>query len=176
MKEILLTQGKTALVDDADFEYLNQWRWFASKNRNTFYAVRHEPYFENGIRRKKGVSMHRVILELSDPKIQGEHQDGNGLNNQRYNLRPATNSQNQKNRRHKTVGTSKYLGVYWHKKGGMWVARIVIEGKQEYLGCFSHEIQAAIAYNEAAKIHHKEFANINIIPESNLLTSQKSAV
>ena len=129
MKKIPLSKGKFTLVDDADFEWLNAWKWHAGKRGDDlYYAVRSERV--NG--KKSLILMHREILGLTDSKIYGEHWDGDGLNNQRINLK--------------------------------------------HLGLFTDEIQAALKYNEYAKIHHKEFANINIIPESNLLTSQKSAV
>ena len=171
MKKIPLSKGKFTLVDDADFEWLNAWKWHAGKRGDDlYYAVRSERV--NG--KKSLILMHREILGLTDSKIYGEHWDGDGLNNQRINLRPATNSENQKNK--KARGTSKYLGVSWHKSSGKWRTNIAIDGKLKHLGLFTDEIQAALKYNEYAKIHHKEFANINIIPESNLLTSQKSAV
>lgn len=166
MKIIPLSQGKITLVDDADFEWLSQWKWYANKNHNTFYACRNEKL--NG--KTRLILMHRQILGINDPRIFGEHRDRDGLNNQRINLRTANNSENQKNK--KARGTSKYLGVSWDKFSKKWVSHISLNRKVKHLGLFTDEIQAAIAYNEAAKIHHKEFANINIIPESNLLTSQ----
>ena len=110
MKEIKLTQGKVALVDDEDFDFLNQWKWCAHKDGNNFYAVRVD--YSNGRANKKFLSMHRVLLGLTDPKIFPDHKDGDGLNNQRYNLRIATPSQNVINS--KTSGkdkTSIYRGV-----------------------------------------------------------------
>ena len=90
MREIPLTQGKTALVDDEDYEGLSQFRWFAHKNGKTFYAARS---MNPGI-----VKMHRFILGVVDPKIEVDHEDCNGLNNQRSNLRRATHGENQHNR------------------------------------------------------------------------------
>ncbi len=156
MKEIKLTQGYFALVDDEDFEYLNQFKWqvFLKKNGNTCYAQR-------SYKKGKNISMHREILGLTDPKIQGDHIDGNGLNNQRYNLRTATHTQNQRNRKNFIKGTSKYKGVSWDKKNKKWIVRIRNGGKQIYLGHFLDEIEAAKKYDEMAKIYHKEFAYIN---------------
>ena len=105
--------------------------------------------------------MHREILGLTDPKIQGDHIDGNGLNNQRYNLRTATHTQNQRNRKNFIKGTSKYKGVSLNKKNKKWIVRIRNGGKQIYLGHFLDEIEAAKKYDEMAKIYHKEFAYIN---------------
>jgi len=83
MKLIPLTQGKFAQVDDEDFEYLNQWKWFALKDAQTFYAAR-------GIYLKGNILMHRQLLGLTNSEVKGEHKDRNGLNNQKENLRVAT--------------------------------------------------------------------------------------
>src|SRR6188474_653310 len=108
MKKIKLTQGKFALVDDMDYDYLNQWKWYSKKHRNTFYAVRTPSVKENMGRNQ--LYLHRVILNVTDPKIFIDHEDTNGLNCQRLNLRIATTKQNQQNRR-KGYGASIYKGV-----------------------------------------------------------------
>lgn len=157
MKEIQLTKGQIALVDDEDFEWLNQRKWWAKRHRNTFYA--HCRMIETG----KIVLMHRLILDLTDPKIQTDHKDRNGLNNQKYNLRVATNSQNTANRKSFKNSTSKYLGVRLHKRDNIWEANIQKDGKLMYIGRFKTEEDAALAYNKVAQKLHGEFANLNII-------------
>src|SRR6188768_2332166 len=106
MKEIPLTQGKSVMVDDEDFEFLNQWKWYASKSNNTFYA--HRRVGKHG----RFVYMHRLILGIDNisPELFPDHMDRNGLNNQRYNLRIATRSDNNSNRI--CTGESGYLGVF----------------------------------------------------------------
>ncbi len=108
------------------------------------------------------IKMHRLILGLTDPNIQGEHADRNGLNNQRYNLREANNSTNHMNVNPR--GTSKYLGVSVHLHK-VYISRIVIDRRQKYLGSFpltnEGEIEAAKKYDEYAKVHHGNFANLN---------------
>lgn len=154
MKEIKLTQGKTALVDDSDYDYLNQWKWYAQKDRYTYYAVRRD-----GKRRMK---MHRVILGLGyDSNLFPDHIDHNGLNNQRSNLRIATRSQNAANRSSIRTAVSKYKGVAPMRK--RWQAHIVKDGVQKYIGLFKNEIDAALAYNIEAKKLHGEFAHLNAI-------------
>lgn len=156
MKEIPLTQGKVALVDDEDYEFLMQWKWRASRYRNTFYAERTE---KSGSK-KRTVRMHRAVLGINGPGIQGDHRDGNGLNNTINNLRKATHGGNQQNKKKQVNNTSGYKGVVRHKNG--WQAQIGIEGKSIYLGRFSSLENAAIAYNIAALEYHGEFARLNI--------------
>lgn len=161
MKRIKLTQGKYALVDDLDFEWLNQYKWCALKDTHTFYVGRAVvPRPETG---KKMITMHRMILGLGDPKILCDHKDGNGLNNQRENLRIATSSENGMNRRKSKGCHSKYIGVTLHKRSGKWQAMIMKNKKSFYLGWFSLEKNAAKAYNEKAIELHGEFANLNKI-------------
>lgn len=154
MKEIKLTQGQVALVDDENFEYLNQWKWFAHKGKNTFYA-------ERKIGTNKSKSMHRFILKLNDPKIFSDHIDHNGLNNQEYNLRSCTALQNARNTCSRKNSTSKYLGVSWYTKYKKWHAQIKGNRKIFHIGYYEKEVDAAIAYNKKAIKLHKEFANLN---------------
>lgn len=143
MKEIKLTQGKVALVDDEDFEQLNQFKWSACKNGNTFYATNN---FHNTLYNFI-YSLHRLILLSPDFPAPGktvDHIDGNGLNNQKSNLRIVTHRQNMQNLHIKT--TSKYPGVSWHNASKKWQAAIMIEGKQFHLGIFDSEEKAYEAY------------------------------
>lgn len=156
MKEIKLTQQKVSLVDDEDYEFLNQWKWCAAKSKSgLFYAVR--KFRTDG--NQTTILMHRVIMGVLDKKVLVDHQDMDGLNNQRYNLRIATYSQNNANRSSRKDSSSKYLGVDRHK--GKWRVKIGKNGKCYHVGMFSNEDDAALAYNEAALKHHGEFANLN---------------
>ena len=166
MKEIQLSQGKVALVDDADFDFLNQFKWCAKKGRQTFYATRRD-YYSDGVYNDLGKSivMHRVILGLNDSKVFCDHKDGNGLNNQRENLRVATNGQNMANKKSHINSQSKYKGVsrMKNRKGEYvyWLARVQFNKISKNLGIFKTELDAAIAYNKAAIELHGEFANLN---------------
>lgn len=156
MKEIKLTQGKIALVDDEDFEYLNQFKWYALKNRNTYYAQRMKTI--NG--KERAIKMHRIIMNT--PKgIETDHRDHNGLNNQKYNLRNITFGQNRMNRLKNKNGSSQYKGVTYNN--GYLIAQIKADGILHRLGSFDNEKDAAIAYNEAAIKYHGEFASLNVI-------------
>jgi hypothetical protein len=167
MKEIKLTKDKFALVDDEDFEYLNQFRWSVSKgSKKVLYANR--GVWDKVRRKVKNWKMHRVILCLTDPKVLVDHIDHNGLNNQRSNLREVTVAQNNKNRRSCKNSTSKYTGVSIAERKGSsgtihkyWVATIGSNNKTIYLGTFKNEKEAAIAYNKGAIMYHGEFANLN---------------
>ena len=153
MKEIQLTQGKVTRVDDADFAALNMFNWSAERSRHTFYAVRKTPRSEG----YKTVRMHQQIAGGKG----FDHEDGDGLNNQRYNLRPANKRQNAANTAKQFGTTSQYRGVDRSQSG--WRAQITADGKRIHLGRFAldQEISAAKAYDTAAILHHGKFARLN---------------
>jgi hypothetical protein len=152
MKEIPLTQGKVALVDDGEFEELNKYKWHVLWNGYSFYAVRSVG--------KKTISMHRQIM--GTPKgMDTDHRDMNTLNNQRFNLRICTGSQNMYNSGKRKNNTSGYKGVTFNKKKRKFQAQIRVPGKRFYLGLFTTPIKAAIAYDIAAKRLHGVFAQLN---------------
>ena len=159
MKEIQLTQGKVAMVDDADYEWLNQWKWYAHKHPkgSSFYAIRN--CCQNG--KWISIKMHRIILGLTDPKVPADHKDGNGLNNQRYNLRGCNRAENNRNVPPKRCGFSQYKGVALIKKTGKWNVRIRHNSKALHIGNYDTAEEAAKAYNEAAIKYHGEFAWTN---------------
>lgn len=162
VKEIQLTLGKVALVDDEDYEFLNQWKWYAHKGYGEhWYAVR--KHTVNG--KQVMIRMHYEILKT--PKgMESDHKDGNGLNNQRYNLRVCTRAENQHNQKgYLETKTSAFKGVSWHKKGNSWRAQIGLSNKRIHLGSFATELEAALAYNEAAKKYFGEFARLNQLAE-----------
>lgn len=142
MKEIQLTQGKVALVDDEDYPILSKFKWFANKSRNVYYAKR-TSYSNN---KKTTVNMHNEILK-PEKGLECDHIDGNGLNNQKSNLRAVTIRQNQQNRHVKK--SSGFPGVSFHKRYKIWGSQLRIGGKTKYLGSFATEEEAATAYQEA---------------------------
>ena len=153
MKEIHLNRGYVTLVDDEDFELLSKHKWHVCFGHNdTAYAAKKT--------RKGGkIFMHRMILGLTSPNIMADHKNGNGLDNQRHNLRPATRSQNQWNKPCRKDSRTGFKGVT--PRGKKWSTRIIVDKKTIHLGVFFVLEDAARAYDAAATIHHKEFAYLN---------------
>lgn len=156
MREIPLTQGMVAIVDQGDYAYLNQWKWRVLKVEKLCYAVR------SG--KDSAVLMHRQLLNVTKGK-EIDHKDGNGLNNCRLNLRICNHQQNHYNLRNRVNTSSIYKGVSWDKDRRKWRASLIVEGIIKRLGRFEDETLAALAYNEAAIRYHGEYARLNILQE-----------
>lgn len=160
MKEIRLYCGLIAFVDDEDFDRLIKHKWFKSKGKTGFSVYASTKI--NG----KNVKMHRLILG-AESGVMIDHVDHNGLNNQKDNLRKCNNIQNSRNQSKRKSLFSQYKGVCRkknRKKG--WQAGITVNYKRINLGAFHSEIEAAIAYNNAALEIFGEFARINEIPKA----------
>lgn len=155
MKIIRTNLGQEIMVDDDDYEWLNQFKWQVFNNG---YAVRN---FGGKLRKKQ--SMHRMILGLTDRSLMVDHKDRNKLNNCRSNLRVASALENGRNKTHLLSGTSKYRGVSWYKRDQKWIVHIRVNKRNKHLGIFTDEIEAAKRYNEAAKVLHGEFASLNAV-------------
>jgi hypothetical protein len=157
MREILLTRGYVALVDDADYErVMAVGPWYADVQSHTVYA------------RRRGEGMlHRFIMGVADPKIWVDHWNHNGLHNWQTNLRVCNNSTNQRNRKG-SYGKSPYKGVVWNTHCSKWQAHIFLANKKDkYLGVFVDEKEAALCYDRAAREHFGEFCHCNFPLESN---------
>jgi hypothetical protein len=158
MKRIALTQGQYALVDDEDYERLNQVKWYAHENYKTFYAQRTISTI-NG--RRRIIHMHHEVIGIPPREFISDHKNGNGLDNQRHNLRHVTHRQNGQNRKNQKK-TSQYPGVSWHSGRKKWVAQIQLYGKIKNLGGFTNEVDAFNAYKETIKaIGEKVVGEIN---------------
>lgn len=151
MREIKLTQGKFAQVDDSDYDWLNQWKWHLVGN----YA--YHCFWFNG--KKITVSMHEMIMGNLGGLIT-DHIDRCGTNNQRHNLRPVTISQNAMNRVSYVDSSSKHKGVSWCEFEKSWKAAIMKDGLK-FRKRFKTEIEAAYQYDVWCIELHGEYSRIN---------------
>lgn len=156
-RRIPLTKGKFAIVDPQDYVWLKNFKWYASDSRGEFYAVRTALVWEG--RKESVVWMHKEIMPVAKGMVV-DHINHNTRDNRRANLRPANQRQNAYNRRKVKNTKNKYKGVY--KVRDKWRVIIKIDGKRTNLGYFDSEIEAARAYDRAARRHHKEFAVVNL--------------
>lgn len=159
MKEIPLTKGLVSIVDDEDFPLISKYKWHALKARHG-YTTGGKIY---GPGNPKGtpVSIHRLIMN-PPPGFVVDHKDGNGLNNTRANLRIATHAQNIANQLiRQEKKSSKYKGLTWDKTNKSWAVSVNVNKKRIWLGRFKDEIEAAKAYDDAAKKAFGEFAKLN---------------
>ena len=159
MKEIQLTQGKVALVDDDMYDYLNQWKWYANNLNGKFYAVRNLRINKKYV---KSILMHRFIMSTNKGLVV-DHLNGDTLDNRKCNLRNCTHGENLKNQKISIKNTSGYKGVSWNKNHKSYEAKINNNNITIQIGNFKNIIDAARAYNEAAVKYHGEFANLNKI-------------
>lgn len=160
MKEIQLTKGYIALIDDEDYDLVSTYKWQINipyKRAGVRYAM-HTGTRRNGT--TLHIKMHRLVMGVTDPKIRIDHIDGDGLNNQKGNLRIATPGQNRVNftahqqRKHGTP----YVGIEEHR--GKY--RAVFCGQKTRMLATAEE--AALAYNQMAYAKYGEFAHLNVIP------------
>lgn len=154
MKQIKLTQGKYALIDDEDYELISRYRWvYSSKG----YAITHNP-----IDGRQWIWMHRIIMGTPNGS-QTDHINRNKLDNRKINLRVCSASQNRINASSSKTFSSKYRGVSWNTLKKKWTSQIQLHGKRIFIGRFQSEIHAAMAYDIWAKELHKEFAICNFV-------------
>lgn len=163
MKRIQLTQGQFAIVDDDDYERLASFKWYAAWAHHTrsFYAVRHSTSVNGGSRT---ILMHREVVSAPDGSLV-DHINHCTLDNRHSNLRICSCAENTRNRRKRRDGvSSSFKGVTRRTDSNKWQARICIGGKNQSLGSFTSELEAALAYNAAARELHGEFALTNKEP------------
>jgi hypothetical protein len=154
MKTILLTQGKKVMVDDEDFEYLNQFRWHFSQG----YAFRRLPKKDG----YKIIALHRFLLKA--PKgTEVDHVNLNKLDCRKSNLRITNRSGNMANTGLRNNNTSGFKGVYFRDDQHRWVAEIMVNYKKIFLGNHKTKEGGARAYNKTAKKYFGDFARLNIL-------------
>lgn len=157
MKQIELTQGEVALVDDADYDDLMKYKWCLIQKTDTlFYACRNNWY--DG--KSHNITMHQQILGFIKG-MEVDHRDGNGLDNRRSNLRHCTHQENTRNQKLNKNNKCGFKGVYWGKALKKWRVAINVNGEVIRLGGFFCVIKAARAYDAAAKKYFGEYARLN---------------
>lgn len=151
MKQIKLTKGKFAIVDDDMFEYLNQWKWYCDIHG---YAIR-RPYIKNSGRKNQKceiIRMHRIINNTPDG-FETDHINRNPLDNRKENLRSVNASQNKINQKIRIDNTSGVKGITWDKQTNKWRVFIGINNKIINLGRFLN-IKLAILVRQNAEIKY----------------------
>lgn len=173
MKELIINSPKygkkIVFYDDEDHDLISKYHWwviiskkFKNKKRilgDRFYCC---TAITVSLNKRRMIQMHQLILGF--PKGDIDHRNGNGLDNQKLNLRKCTSSQNARNRANRSDNTSGYKGVTWHIHVKKWGSNIWVDGKRIHLGYFEKAIDGGIAYNNAAKKYFGEFARLNPIP------------
>jgi hypothetical protein len=156
--------GRSTLVDDGDYDFLGQYRWNVWEYYRGPGRRLHGPYAITNIRGDDGifrsVKMHTLIMGIAGV----DHLNGDGLDNQRANLRPATRTQNGANMRPQLGSSSRYKGVVWDKRSNRWMSNIVVNKRHRTIGYFISEEDAAQAYDEAALEAWAEYARPNFPP------------
>jgi hypothetical protein len=148
--------GLFTLVDEADYELANAYRWHRLSSGWTEYAISRSAA-------RSTIYLHRLIAEPA-PGYVVDHIDGNGLNNTRDNLRVCTHAENCRNSRHRKRNTSGYRGVTHHIPSDQWIAYITTDMRREYLGYYPTAEDAARAYDVVALRLHGDFARLNFKP------------
>ncbi len=158
MKQIPLTQGQFALVDDEDYDELSKFKWHLHKGKSVSYAATNA---KDDSGKWKMLLIHRVILKLTNPNVKCDHKDGNGLNNQRSNIRVCTRGENARNSRLPKNNKSGYKGVSFNRRLNKFMSTIGYNSKKIHIGYFDNQKDAALAYDIAARHFHNEFSRLN---------------
>lgn len=157
MREIKLTNGGIALVDDTDYESINHWKW--RKDQHGYATRVKRTYIGKGKYKCTTIFMHRQILGTPTGK-DTDHRDRNRLNNCRSNLRPATRSENNLNSKLRKDNTSGHKGIRWHTQTKKWNAAVWYKGRTYSCGLFNEIGDAIDARNKMLREIYPEFANV----------------
>jgi len=157
-RRINLGEGEWTTVDTEDYYKFGKHRWYLKGSNGKFYAARE---FKVDSERTTTLRLHREIMNAPAGLVV-DHKNGISLENRRANLRLATHAQNMYNKaKTKSKTSSRFIGVCFVKAVNKWEAKIYYQGKKIWLGYFDNEIDAAKAYDAAARKYHGEFARLN---------------
>ena len=156
MKQIQLTQGQVALVDDEDYEWLNSFKWCATRDKANYYAVRSTRIAG----KKRNQRMHKLIMGTTPKGMMIDHKDGNSLNNQRNNLRFVTNSQNQMNKTAKNSSFDK-SGIWFDPSRNKFEVSITVNYKRVRRERFNTIEEALLQRTNWEQQYFGEFARLN---------------
>jgi len=150
---IVLPSGHKVYFNAEDRKIIESRKWYLARRKSKEYA-------QTDSRDPLGrIFMHQLLIKTEKGHVI-DHMDGNGLNNCRSNLRQCTQAQNcqnsQKKRKHKA-----FKGVFLDARRGTYYAQVAVNKKVFTSSGYETEIEAAIAYNSLARIHHKDFALLN---------------
>jgi len=159
MKRIELTRGKYALIDNEQYDLISLFRWCYVPACRGYAVVK---LYICG--KQYQIYMHRLVMNAIEG-VSVDHIDGNGLNNQKSNLRICTHQENIMNQKKQENRASIYKGVSFHGQNKNWYAYIKINQKKKHIGCYDTEEEAAEAYNKEAVKLFGRFANLNVIDE-----------
>lgn len=152
-KLIPLTQGKFAIVDEEDYTKVIIYNW-------KLLRLSHRLEYVRASHKGKKIYLHRLIMGFPENKCI-DHKNHNGLDNRKENLRKCTRAENNMNIPKRKESKSKFKGIFWHPKANKWCAQISINNKMCHIGLFNKEEDAAMAYDEKARIFYGEFACTN---------------
>ncbi len=155
---IELSQGEYAVIDVADLQLVAPHRWCAATFRWRTYAI---TQVRDGRDRQQSLRMHRLVMGVTDPEVLVDHRSLDGLDNRRANLRVASRTENAWNCPRPITNTSGYKGVSRDPRSGRYTAEIKVNGVTLRLGRYTCPVEAARAYDEAARRHHGQFAMTN---------------
>lgn len=164
MKVIRSTGGTKVLLDDDDYLWVR------------FYSLYDNGRFISFCDRGKNKPLCREILHITDPKVHIDHENMNYRDNRKGNLRPGNGNDNAHNRAVYIGSVSRYKGVSWKTPRKKWQAAIKVNGQTIYLGLFENEVDAAKAYNRAAKELHGKFARLNEFDEATTSKSETESL
>lgn len=156
MELVILSKGFKTIIDKEDYKFVNSFKWYACQKDNRYYASRTVRYGNRKDNKKHHLFLHRILLNAPEG-IFVDHINGNSLDNRKNNLRLCSNKENSRNRKIK----NKYKGIKKNLNCKTWSARITVDQIELYLGCFKNDIDAAMAYNEAAIKYFGKFAKLN---------------